>query len=661
MTLKEMEETGYFGEEITGNSAFNDAKLAVDKGDLSEEQAVNNVLDTLIEALKNDSTGELKDDIKDFGALNKAIQAREGSFKSQPMAVGAEGSLTRIPDIKDIEKAIGLKEGTIFEYNDKYHPNWLDMNTKYLKKSIEDNFGEGMFSPVLNALREGQAQRDRSIQMEGYDPVKYKQESSMLSNIGTDIPGYLSSSLMGILAPRSKEGIITKGEASDKDIGLDVAANALSVVPLGAVAARIRPIARALSSRPGLFKFVKSGLDATSAPLGEEILDANIYNDEDNAARSGFNLSDVAIGAGVNIGAPKLVKSGIERVTGAAAGLGQSQGGKVARGLSELIDDPVAQNLDILARSRRNVSKGGTPKGTASGLFNPERYVSDQEYQKSLDALLLNEMKDKGYFKNATDPKTVKNLQKVYNTKYPLDKGSRAESLKKIEGSKINDVSQTERFISGVQDRPLEQLAAYKDLSKLKSKLKKDPNLKELGDVDLKLMEDYGLTPEGKIGKRQPTWDADLSDEARLEKVRAFENRWGFDPTLRAIDPESSALALSKKANDYTDDEYYNLLKGGGYLKPSDFSVALENALTSDPDLARIVRYGSGAGNTAKDLVRLGIVSGLTNKIGKQFDFSFIPGMDEVIKYNQEQLDKKLKEQHDKKIEKHNEALKKNK
>jgi hypothetical protein len=547
------------------------------------------------------------------------------------------------------------------------------MDPKAFKKYIEGKFGGGMFGPVLNALREGQAQRDRSIQMEGYDPVKYKQDASMLSNIGTDARGYLSSSLMGLFAPRSKEGIIAKGKASDKDKGLDAAAAVLSVVPLGAAAARFRPIARALSSRPGLFKFVKSGLDATTAPLGEEILDANIYTDEDNAARSGFNLSDVAIGSGVNIGAPKLVKSGIERVTGAVAGLGPSQGEKVARSLSELIDDPVAQNLDILARSRRNVSKGGTPKGTASGLFNPERYVSDAEYQKSLDALLLNEMKDNDYFKNATNPKAVKKLQEVYNAKYPLDEASRAESFKKIKGSTIDDVSQTERFEAGIQDRPLEQLAAYKDLSKLKKKdlanLKKNGNLKDL-DVDLKLMEEYGLTPEGKIGKRQPTWDADLSDEARKAKVRAFEDRWGFDPTLRAVDSESSALALSKTANtpddylskkaDYTD-EYNKRLSSGDYLKPSDFSVALENVLTSDPDLARIVRYGSGAGNTVKDIVRLGIVSGLTNTLGRQFDFSFIPGMDEVIKYNQEQLDKKLKAQHKKEIKEQNEAPKKNK
>jgi hypothetical protein len=62
-----------------------------------------------------------------------------------------------------------------------------------------------------------------------------------------------------------------------------------------------------------------------------------------------------------------------------------------------------------------------------------------------------------------------------------------------------------------------------------------------------------------------------------------------------------------------------------------------------------------------KDIVRLGIVSGLTNTLGRQFDFSFIPGMDEVIKYNQEQLDKKLKAQHKKEIKEQNEAPKKNK
>ena len=648
MTLKEMEDTGYFDYGIPGYKAFENAKDLAGDGSLSEEQAANMVLDALINALNNDDTKDLQKDIKKFSALNDAIQKREKVYKTQAMASAAEGVKTPIPSVSDIEKAlkdIGIKEGTIFEYNDNNHPNWLDIDTSTLKKAIEDNYGKGMFGSVLDVLREGQSQRDRSIQMEGYDPVKYKQESSMLSNIGTDIPGYLSSTLMGIVAPRSKEGIIDKGEASDKDIGLDAAAGLLSVLPLGAVASRIPVVAKNLATRPGLFKFIKSGLDATTAPLGEEILDANIYDDEDNAKRSDFRFSDALIGSGVNIGAPKLVKSGIERVTGAAAGLGQSQGEKVARSLSDLIDDPVSKNLELLARSRSAVRKGGTPKGTAASIYNPERYVSDPEYQKSLDALLLQEMKGRGFFKNATNPKARKKLQKSYNTRYPLDKDpTRKEVYGKIQDTKLNNVSQAERFGAGIQDRPLEQLAAIKDHSKLAEG-------KNLDHIDLKIMQEYGLTPEGKIGRKQDKWVSDLKDAEKSAKVSAFKDRWGFDPTLRAIEPGSSALSLSQEANPW---EYYKNLAGGGYLKPSEFSIALENLITSDPDLTRLVRYGSGAGTTAKDLARLGIVSGITNKLGKQFEFSFLPGMDEVVKYNQEQLEKKLEKQRLEKIEEEN-------
>lgn len=158
----------------------------------------------------------------------------------------------------------------------------------------------------------------------------------------------------------------------------------------------------------------------------------------------------------------------------------------------------------------------------------------------------------------------------------------------------------------------------------------------------------YALTPDKKIGK------VDRSTEAKS----AEEIAEGMKKTGKDINERRTNISQ-------VDDELLKAIENGeGPITdlpssgPSEFDITLENLLESDPDLARLARKGTEY--SKDDIGRLGLVSGLTNKLGgivKQSDL--VPGIREVGEYEEEKKQKKEAEERKKGIKKATSAPKK--
>lgn len=140
---------------------------------------------------------------------------------------------------------------------------------------------------------------------------------------------------------RLREGVDTPLFTDDKgnfdpSLLLDVGESALYAVPYGKIGSMVKPVATVLNGTGKASKAAKTGMylfENTANPFIMEVADDIAYDDPENE-RSNFSWTDVATGAGVNMGAPMMLKGGAVGINRILSG-----SGKPDRGLLKMLYD----------------------------------------------------------------------------------------------------------------------------------------------------------------------------------------------------------------------------------------------------------------------------------------------------------------------------------
>lgn len=210
------------------------------------------------------------------------------TFKYQEYAKDLEDawSVKHQDDYKapDVVKAEEKKDKeTFFDWDSPNH--WSKKSTKDLERRANDA-GYADKGAYLKAVADAQVQKDREKLLD-------------------DVPGHITR----FAYPRSTEAVLRGEDYTPKDIGLDLLEQVLYTVNPGGRIAQ----AKKLGEKAGVLgKIAAVGADIASNPIMLETADDIAYDDPNNA-RSKFNLSDVAIGAGINAGMNKVVDSKIAK------------------------------------------------------------------------------------------------------------------------------------------------------------------------------------------------------------------------------------------------------------------------------------------------------------------------------------------------------------
>lgn len=188
----------------------------------------------------------------------------------------------KAPDVVKAEEKRD-KEG-FFDWDSPNH--WSKKSTKDLERRARDA-GYADRGSYMKAVGDAQVQKDREKLL--YD----------------DVAGYIAR----FAYPRATEAVMRGDDIQAKDIGLDLAEQALYTVNPGGRIAQ----ATKLGEKAGVLgKIGAVAADIASNPIMLETADDIAYDDPNNA-RSKFNPADVAIGAGINAGMNKVVDSRIAK------------------------------------------------------------------------------------------------------------------------------------------------------------------------------------------------------------------------------------------------------------------------------------------------------------------------------------------------------------
>ena len=210
------------------------------------------------------------------------------TFKYQEYAKDLEDawSVKHQDDYKapDVVKAEEKKDKeTFFDWDSPNH--WSKKSTKDLERRARDA-GYADKGAYLKAVGDAQVQKDREKLLD-------------------DVPGKIAR----FAYPRATEAVMRGESFKPKDIGLDLLEQVLYTVNPGG---RIAQATKLGEKAGALGKIAAVGADIASNPIMLETVDDIAYDDP-NIARSKFNLSDVAIGAGINAGMNKVVDSKIAK------------------------------------------------------------------------------------------------------------------------------------------------------------------------------------------------------------------------------------------------------------------------------------------------------------------------------------------------------------
>ena len=210
------------------------------------------------------------------------------TFKYQEYAKDLEDawSVKHQDDYKapDVVKAEEKKDKeTFFDWDSPNH--WSKKSTKDLERRANDA-GYADKGAYLKAVGDAQVQKDREKLLD-------------------DVPGKIAR----FAYPRATEAVMRGESFKPKDIGLDLLEQVLYTVNPGG---RIAQATKLGEKAGALGKIAAVGADIASNPIMLETVDDIAYDDP-NIARSKFNLSDVAIGAGINAGMNKVVDSKIAK------------------------------------------------------------------------------------------------------------------------------------------------------------------------------------------------------------------------------------------------------------------------------------------------------------------------------------------------------------
>lgn len=259
---------------------------------------------------------------------------------------------------------------------ENYNPTMVAANLGF--KDVEDMFGKYGWknlseaqlntlinnaglnkAKVLDFLQKGQAQRDRE---EKYNSGLWW--------------------LQGKISPRQHEALIAGREPSWKDLGLDLAENALYMAPVNRVAGAG---VRALGLAPKMGKvsnFLLYDVGSNAAvPFVMEGADAAAYNYNDNASRADFNLNDAVTGAAVNAVAPAMIAGGLS-LRGRRFG---KEGINRRDIIKEISEDPYVTNVKETGHRAQNPAFSD-PNASAQAIIDQEVVDKILENKKRLNA-----------------------------------------------------------------------------------------------------------------------------------------------------------------------------------------------------------------------------------------------------------------------------------
>lgn len=183
----------------------------------------------------------------------------------------------KAPDVVKAEEKRDKED--FFDWDSTNH--WSKKSTKDLERRARDA-GYADRGAYLKAVGDAQVQKDRE---------------KLIDNI----PGYITR----VAYPRATEAVMRGDDIQAKDIGLDLAEQALYTLNPGG---RIAQAAKLGEKAGKLGKIGEVAADIASNPAILEGLDALAYDDPNNA-RSEANPADIAIGAGINAGMNKVVNT----------------------------------------------------------------------------------------------------------------------------------------------------------------------------------------------------------------------------------------------------------------------------------------------------------------------------------------------------------------
>lgn len=476
-------------------------------------------------------------EFQDNSPIQKYMDELEATrSKSELVAVkNDDGTYSLMPNDEMLAKVFGVKPEKLYDY-DNGELGWQDMPADQFKRMIERSFGKGTFAPIMSEMYKRQQARNHRAIIEGYDPYKY--DSSSKLNLGAINPiDWLGSAAMGVFTPRRKEAYARGEDPSWKDLALDVGENALQFIPMGAALKGTKalgktPVGKAIAS------YAKEIGENAIVPTVMELADAAAYDEGD---RSEFSLGDVATGTGINFATPKVIKGIAQGIGGKISGFGKSKASDIMNKIREVADDPVIANEDLVKEAKETIKKGWAPKGSGARALRPGSYPTKAEYEKALDAAVIEDMQKEGFFENTiagSDLPLSEAAGTYYKDMYALTPDKKIGKVdRSIEAKSAEEIAEG-----------MEQTG--KDINERRT------NISQVDDELLKAIENG----EGPI--------TDLPSTGPSEFDITLENLLETDPDL---------ARLARKGTEYTKDDIGRLglvsgltNKAGGAVKQRD-------------------------------------------------------------------------------------------
>jgi hypothetical protein len=193
------------------------------------------------------------------------------------------------------------KETELWKLSNGAEPNWVseppDLQKMFNNENILDEW-MSMPSTVIKNVAESNGIPYKTLlkELERQSTIKGREDAMFGTN-----------TLQKIFTPRTYEARMRGEDESAKDIGLDVLENVAYMIPYGRIAGMIPKVGAFLKGLGGFGRGLTYTTENAINPALFETIDAVAYDDENND-RSKFSTGDIVQGAGVNMGAPILMK-----------------------------------------------------------------------------------------------------------------------------------------------------------------------------------------------------------------------------------------------------------------------------------------------------------------------------------------------------------------
>lgn len=484
----------------------------------------------------------LEEILKDKNALNILVEKypsflkkynrnkREGKNLFDPSDINLKNIASVLSSIQDID------EDDIRKNSDKYS----NLDAYAMKKLIEK---EGWrFGDVLNYIADEQTKQNRQ-----------------------DI--YDDNTLTRLLFPRITEALKETGDYSGKDIGLDLAENALQFVPLAGPAAKVAGI----GTRAGLPALKNAGrlgrsvlgnaVENLTVPATMALADYIAYDDE-----TGWDaLQKALIGAGVNAAAGKVLKSG----------------------LGSIFNDPsISKKIDNILSTGDEAYRAELNK--IETILSQGRAANPEEYKKALNELMI--LRDKGAFTNKANKASIGDYAAKNSNSRKVGKANRAAYEKELEEA----AAKGSEWAKGVKE--------------IEKQLANDANVSPYLVEDVSPLDIYTKT------NREQVFPHNFIDTKNVGSSAGLLKRTGSGP---ADIPDFNIFIPDNLEASKIVDKELEKIAGEHASKKFQYSTPTDEIITkllSDENFANAVKRAYGDAVRPRDFLS----SYITNKLGKE-------------------------------------------